>query len=134
MAIIVQNRFPNDGIGRQAIGVDLPFNAPAVFRSNYVTRDAIKSNLMNFFSTARGERAFNPFFGTAIFKLAFEQITPITDGYIRNIIEQELSQFFPFVNLKELVVTPQEDSNNLFINITYQVQNFGIVDQINIQV
>jgi phage baseplate assembly protein W len=134
MAIIVQNRFPNDGIGRQAIGVDLPFNGPAVFKSNYVTREAIKSNLFNFFSTARGERVFNPFFGTALFKIVFEQITPITDDYISQIIEQELSQFFPFVNLVELNITAEEDVNNLFIGMKYQVQNFGILDEINIQV
>jgi hypothetical protein len=51
MAIIVQNRFPIDSIGRKAIGVNIPFNAPAVFKSNYLTRDAIKNNLINFFST-----------------------------------------------------------------------------------
>ena len=44
MAIIVQNRFPIDSIDRKAIGVDIPFNAPAVFKSNYLTRNAIKNN------------------------------------------------------------------------------------------
>ena len=66
MAIIVQNRFPVDSIDRKAIGVNIPFNAPAVFQSNYLTRDAIKNNLINFFLTNPGERVFNPFFGSGL--------------------------------------------------------------------
>jgi hypothetical protein len=46
MAIIVQNRFPIDSAAQKAVGVKLPFNAPAVFESTYLTRDAIKNNLV----------------------------------------------------------------------------------------
>jgi hypothetical protein len=30
-----------------AVGVDIPINAPAVFKSNYTTQAAIKNNLIN---------------------------------------------------------------------------------------
>ncbi len=44
MAIIVNNKFPIDSIARKAVGVDIPFNGTAVFKSNYLTRDAIQNN------------------------------------------------------------------------------------------
>ncbi len=31
-----------------AVGVNLPLNGPAVFISNFTTKDAIKNNLINF--------------------------------------------------------------------------------------
>ena len=132
MAIIVQNRFPNDSVDRTAIGVNLPFNAPAVFQSNYLTRDAIKNNLVNFFSTNQGERVFNPFFGSAIQSQLFEQMDGLTNDYIQKFIAGELNQYFPFVSIQQLTVNFNEDSNTVNITIKYQVTNFGIQDEINI--
>ena len=33
-----------------AVGLDIPINAPAVFRSNYTSQDAIKNDLINYLS------------------------------------------------------------------------------------
>lgn len=132
MAIIVQNRFPNDSIDRKAIGVNIPFNAPAVFESNYLTRNAIKNNLTNFFSTNQGERVFNPYFGSGLNKLVFENIDNITTEFIAKFIKDEINQYFPFVGLSKIDVLPNEDTNTITITIKYQAQNFGIQDEINI--
>lgn len=133
MAIIVNNKFPVDNIARKAVGVNIPFNAPAVFQSNYVTRDAIKNNLINFFSTRKGERVFNPFFGSAVQNILFENIDPVSIETIRQIIKDELGRYFPFVSLKELTVNFEDTSNSLFIGITYVATNFGIEDEINLE-
>lgn len=133
MAIIVNNKFPVDNIARKAVGVNIPFNAPAVFQSNYVTRDAIKNNLINFFSTKKGERVFNPFFGSTVQNILFENIDPVSIETIRQIIKDELGRYFPFVSLKELTVNFEDTSNSLFIGITYVATNFGIEDQINLE-
>lgn len=60
MAFNAKKIFPIDTKPRQAIGVDLPFSAPAVFRSTFLTKDAIRNNLINFFLTEPGERYENP--------------------------------------------------------------------------
>ena len=133
MAIIVNNKFPIDSIARKAVGVNIPFNAPAVFQSNYVTRDAIKNNLTNFFSTRKGERVFNPFFGSAVQNILFENIDAVSSQTIKQIIKDELNRYFPFVNLKELNVNFEDTSNSLFIGITYVAANFGIEDEINLE-
>jgi len=133
MAIIVNNKFPIDTIARKAVGVNIPFNAPAVFQSNYVTRDAIKNNLINFFSTRKGERVFNPFFGSAVQNILFENIDIVSSQTIQQVIKDELGRYFPFVNLKELTVNFEDNSNSLFIGITYVAENFGIEDEINLE-
>ena len=46
-----------------AVGVNLPFSGPSVFTPNYLTSDAIKNNLINYFLTNPGERPLNPTFG-----------------------------------------------------------------------
>jgi phage baseplate assembly protein W len=132
MAIIVQNRFPIDSIDRKAIGVNIPFNAPAVFKSNYLTRDAVKNNLINFFSTNPGERVFNPFFGSGLQKYVFENISSVTNDFIKKFITDEINQYFPFVQVAQLTTTISEDTNTIQINLQYQVVNFGIQDEINI--
>lgn len=132
MAIIVQNRFPIDSIDRKAIGVDIPFNAPAVFKSNYLTRDAIKNNLVNFFSTDQGERVFNPFFGSGLKKYVFENIDILTNDFIKKLVTDEINQYFPFVQVAQITTTISEDTNTITINLKYQVINFGIQDEINI--
>jgi phage baseplate assembly protein W len=132
MAIIVQNRFPNDSVDRRAIGVDLPFNAPAVFKSNYLTRNAIKNNLINFFSTDQGERVFNPFFGSGLQRVVFENSTNLTESFIQKLIGDELNQYFPFVGVQQISVNINNDENSININVKYQVTNFGIQDEINI--
>lgn len=132
MAIIVQNRFPIDSIDRKAVGVDIPFNAPAVFKSNYLTRDAVKNNLINFFSTDPGERVFNPFFGSGLKKYVFENISGLTNDYIKKLVTDEINQYFPFVSVVQITTTINEDTNTITINLQYQVVNFGIQDEINI--
>ena len=132
MAIIVQNRFPNDSIDRKAIGINIPFNAPAVFESNYLTRNAIRNNLMNFFSTNQGERVFNPYFGSGLNKLVIENIDNITTDYITKFMRDEINQYFPFVGVQQIIVAPNEDTNTITITLKYQATNFGIQDEINI--
>jgi len=132
MAIIVQNRFPIDQTPQKAVGVAIPFNAPAVFFSTYLTRDAIKNNLTNFFSTYRGERIFNPLFGSGLQNMVFQNINQINDDIIKNIIKDEMFTFFSYVNVINIKVDKIENENTYNIKITYQVQNFGINDTINI--
>ena len=132
MAIIVNNKFPIDSISRKAVGVDIPFNGPAVFKSNYLTRNAIQNNLTNFYSTRKGERVFNPFFGSILFNTVFESNGDITETTVRKIIEDECAQFFPFVNISQITFTRDEDRNKLSISLKYVAANFGIQDEINI--
>ena len=69
MAVNVKKINPLDRQPRKAIGIDLPFSAPAVFNSTHQTKDALKVNLINFLLTNRGERPLNPNFGGGLREL-----------------------------------------------------------------
>ena len=47
MAFGAKKIFPIDQNPRKAVGVALPFNAPSTFDSTYITKDAIRNNLIN---------------------------------------------------------------------------------------
>lgn len=115
-----------------AVGVDIPINAPAVFKSNYTTQAAIKNNLINYFMTNRGERPFNPSFGSGIRTQVFEQISQGTISNIENIIKSDLALYFNNVNVQKIEVLGYEDNNQITINIYYNIQDFGISDNISV--
>ena len=51
MAFNAQQIYPIDFNKSAAVGIDIPFNAPSVFRPNYTTKAAIKNHLINYFLT-----------------------------------------------------------------------------------
>ena len=71
MAFEAQQIFPIDFNKSAAVGVDIPFSAPGVFKSNYTTKEAIKNNLINFFLTNPGERPLNPYIWWRVKKFYF---------------------------------------------------------------
>jgi hypothetical protein len=53
MAFNTQQIFPIDFNKSAAVGVDIPFSAPGVFKPNYTTKVATKNNLINYFLTGK---------------------------------------------------------------------------------
>ena len=105
MAFNPQQIYPIDLNASKAVGVDIPFNGPAVFKSNYLTKDAIKNNLINFFLTNPGERYLNPTFGGGLRTFIFEQITTNELDFLREDVNQKLSLYFPNINVDELFIS-----------------------------
>ena len=60
MAFGAKQISPIDFNKSAAVGVDLPFSAKGVFKSNFTTKEATKNNLINYFLTNPGERPLNP--------------------------------------------------------------------------
>ena len=119
---------------QRAIGVSIPFNAPGVFYSTYTTKDQLKSNILNYFLTNRGERVFNPTFGSNIRNYLFEQLTNETYDGLEFMIQEDMKRYFPNVVVNKLEIFGFEDSNILQVNISYSVKDFGINDQITLTI
>lgn len=132
MATNLIRKSPLDNQPRKAIGVGIPFNAKGVFRLNYTTQDQIKSNLINFFLTNRGERVLNPTFGGNLRATIFEQLSENTINSLEDIIRESLSQYFPRVIVRDLQLTADTEYNTLNIVLTYAVSQTNIEDTINI--
>ena len=132
MAFSAQQIFPIDFDKSAAVGVDLPFDAPAVFRPNYTTKDAIKNNLINYFLTNPGERPLNPLFGGGLRSFIFEQITTDNLDFLEERISNDLNNFFPNVVVGNLEILRQEDTNTITVKLTYNVINTNISDTLEI--
>jgi phage baseplate assembly protein W len=124
--------FPNDLKPNVGIGIDIPFNKPGVFSSNYQTKDAVKNNLINFFLTNTGERFMNPTFGGGLREFLFEQISNNNISNLKSQIQDQLNVFFSRINLLELDIFTDPDQHTITVFMKYSIKNTGIVDSITI--
>ncbi len=132
MAFGAVNRFPNDTRPRVGIGVDLPFDAGEVFTSNFTTAQAIKNNLINYFLTNPGERPGNPAFGGGLRGFIFEQISNNTLEYLKEDVGDKIKVNFPNINLQELSLLEEPDSNEISVQMYYSVINTDINDELTL--
>jgi phage baseplate assembly protein W len=131
MAFGAKKIYPIDQSARKAVGVSLPFNGSAVFKSTYTTKDAIRNNLINFLLTNPEERVFNSSYGAGLRKFVFQQITSGTFSEIQNYIEDVITKYFP--NLAaQITVASSSDYNTIYITIDYTIQNTGINDSVQL--
>jgi len=132
MAYRVANKFPIDTKPRKAVGVQIPFSVPYVFESTYTTKEAIKVNLINFLLTNPGERYLSPQFGGGIRQQVFEQISTGNLDMLKLMLTNRIQANFPMIDLAELKVLGDPNNNVVNVNITYNVVNFGITDNVDI--
>ena len=132
MAFDAQQIFPIDFDKSAAVGVDIPFSAPGVFKPNYTTAAAIKNNLINYFLTNPGERPLNPTFGGGLRAFIFQQITTDNLDFLEERIASDLSKFFNNIQIGNLEILRQEDTNTITVSLTYSVINTNINDTLQI--
>ena len=132
MAYRVANKFPIDTKPRKAVGVKIPFSVPYVFESTYTTKEAIKVNLINFLLINPGERYLSPQFGGGIRQQVFEQISTGNLDMLKLMLTNRIQANFPMIDLAELKVLGDPNNNVVNVNITYNVVNFGITDNVDI--
>lgn len=130
MAFQVQKIHPLDLQPRKAVGIKLPFSADDVFTLNYSTQEAIKTNIINYFLTGKGERYLNPDFGSNIRTYLFEQLTSDTRDILYFEVQRGLSEWFPSVDLINVEVQLDPDTNTVLLEIRYSIKNTNIEDQL----
>ena len=132
MAFNARKIYPLDTKPSIAVGIGLPFNGPAVFNSTYLTKDAIKSNLINYFLTDRYERYLNNNFGANLRAFIFEQITNDNISFLKEDIQTKINEYFSNINVVSLEVNQLPDTNEITVKLTYNIPNTNISDKIEI--
>ncbi len=132
MAYGAQKIFPIDTKPGTAIGVSLNFSNPGVFQSTYLTKDAIKNNLINFFLTNQPERYLNPTFGGNLRNFIFEQITTNNLDFLKQDIQNQIGLYFPSVIVARLDVVEYPDINQVVVTLKYTIADTNISDQLDI--
>ena len=116
-----------------AVGVNLPFSGPSVFKSNYLTSDAIKNNLINYFLTNPGERPLNPTFGGGLRSFIFQQISENSLDGLKENVSLKLETYFPNVIINSLDVLKRDDENSVVVQLKYSIANSNINDNLTFQ-
>ena len=112
------------------------------FLMSRVTKDAFSSDLLLLLLTQKGERYYEPDYGTNLLKFIFEP----NDGLTANDIEQEIkrtvSLYIPALNIEEVTFVTAETNegnekisdNQLNVNIkfTYNEDAFSEADELNL--
>jgi len=132
MAFGAKQIFPIDFNKSAAVGVDIPFSFPGVFRPNYTTKEATKNNLINYFLTNPGERPLNPTFGGGLRAFIFEQIVDDNLNFLKEEIEEKMKLFFPNIKINNLEILNQPNNNEISVSLNYNIINTNITDTIEI--
>ena len=137
MAIKQTNIFPIDLQPRNAVGIAFPFSSFAVsgsatpFKLNYTTKDQIKSNLIVYFSTNKGERPLNPNYGGGLKNILFEQLTSNTANVVEKIIKAIEKHSIPMEDLLidplAMTVGADPDAVNITLETVHLIkEKFGL--------
>ena len=96
------------------VGIEFPLDHSfeGFFRKTKTIRQQVKSNIRNLLLTEKGERVFQPNFGSNLKSLLFEQITPTSLENVETDIRQSISTWLPYVNVINLVVGQDERNPN----------------------
>jgi phage baseplate assembly protein W len=116
-----------------AVGVNLPFSGPSVFAPNYLTSDAIKNNLINYFLTNPGERPLNPTFGGGLRSFILQQISENSLDGLKENVSLKLETYFPNVIINSLDVLKRDDENSVVVQLKYSIANSNINDKLTFQ-
>jgi phage baseplate assembly protein W len=121
MAFNARKIYPIDTKPSTAVGIDVPFNGNAVFNSTYLTKDAIKANLINYFLTNQNERYLNNGFGANLKAFIFEQINNDNVSFLKQDIQAKINQYFSNINLVDLTINQYPDTNSIGIILIYNI-------------
>jgi phage baseplate assembly protein W len=132
MAKIINNVFPLPNSGSAALGFSFPLSGRTVFNPTYTTKDAVKTNLINWLLTNPGERVFKPNFGANLRSFIAEGINDGTTSALEQRITDGITTNFPSIEVLSMNFDNQTDRNTMNFTLNYEVRNIGVEDEIKI--
>lgn len=110
----------------EPLGIKVPIQmgATGFFNPTYTSLEEATANMYNLLLTQKGERPFQPEFGTSIYGLLFEPITRDLKGMVEGEIEAAVEMWLPYVELVE--VTADISNENIENNRIDIKVGFGL--------
>ena len=113
---------PQDVGQKKGIGISILFNnGTNVFYTTTTTKEQVKSNLVNYILTDKGERFFNPTFGGNLRASLFEPDTSFDSVAAR--LEQEIYAYVPNIIIRNIAIKKYSDQNTVNIVLDYSISN-----------
>ena len=103
-----------------------PLNGDLIALKN---ASAISRSLKNIVLTSRGEKFFDPEFGSGVSESLFENLDEVTALNIKDEIEYSIANYEPRVELIDIDVIPDYDVNQYHVVIVYIITGIDIPPQ-----
>jgi len=117
------------------IGITLPIQRGigGYFESTQDILVQLKSNLTNLLLTQKGERPFQPEFGSDLHALVFEQMTDDGLSNVQGSIKSAVAQWMPFIQVNNVEVERDLDMNRVYTRITFSLStDKNVLDSITL--
>jgi phage baseplate assembly protein W len=127
-------------MGERFININFPFkdSLKGFFLDlNKTDKNAIKSDLMHIILTNKGERFYNPEFGTNLKRFIFEPNDGFTYAQIREEIVDVVKKYLPNLKINEVLIeqsTASEYAAIIRIDYTISQDVFETSDFVEIQI
>lgn len=127
MALVIRNNNTSPQRSKTLLYSDFKTS----FKFSYVKRDleldvneeAVKTSIKNILLTNRGERFFNPSFGSDVRSVLFENFTSATEQILSDLVKNAINNFEPRANVIEVLVNGDPDNNQVYITIIFSIIN-----------
>ena len=107
------------------ININYPFKDSAKGFFLDITEDknqAIKADLLHLILTRRGQRLYNPDFGTELMRFIFEPNDILTEESIKDEIRTVVKKFLPSLKLDDIIIEPSIESEYAaVVTISYTI-------------
>ena len=101
-----------------------------VFLSSYTTEEQSISNLKNLILTQKGERIFQPNFGTDIQRSLFENNTQELEIGLEESLTEDIEFWLPYIIIDNLDIIRRVDEYTFYIKLSFRVSERGANQEI----
>lgn len=121
------------------ININYPFkNSPEGFFLDMTstTVDAVKADLQHLLLTEKGERFYNPDFGTNLKKFLFDPSDEKNISDIENELKITVDKYLPGLLITKVEIYPEDDQRGVVLKVSFKISDgiFNSDDFIEIKI
>jgi phage baseplate assembly protein W len=111
----------------RTLSIQFPFQDNEIdgklYKMNTTSIDDVRSSLYFFLTTKKGDRWYNPNFGSRLHEFLFEKNDEIVASELTQIIKDDIEVFFKNIIVDNIEINQTEKTNNLEIILTFSFSN-----------
>jgi phage baseplate assembly protein W len=140
MAVVLGRKIVKDleQFNDTAIGITLPLQITnTAFNQSFQTIDQVRTNIKSLLLTKRRERVMQPFLGSGLTELLFEQNDEELEERIENTIVQSLQTWLPYVVIDTIIIEQSnelKDRNSVEVSITFRINGNPTLETVTFNV
>jgi phage baseplate assembly protein W len=140
MAVVLGKKIVKDleQFNDTAIGITLPLQITnTAFNQSFQTIDQVRTNIKSLLLTKRRERVMQPFLGSGLTELLFEQNDEDLESRIENTIVQSLQDWLPYVVIDTIIIEQTNelrDRNRVEVSITFRINGNPTLETVTFNV